>query len=85
MYSFLAGLKNVFCWLKGQSPLKNVKIGGNIEFLKAYRLIQLTSHPPPLPLDSTFKTFGNSETSVQVLLIYPYSVFGNYAVPRYQI
>jgi hypothetical protein len=34
-------LKNVFCGLKDQGPLNIFKIGGNVEFLKAYKLIQL--------------------------------------------
>jgi hypothetical protein len=41
-------------FFKGPGFFKtNLKIGGNVEYLKAYRLIPLTP-PPPVPLDSTF-------------------------------
>jgi hypothetical protein len=31
-----------FCCLNGRGPLKKLKFGGNIEYLRVYRLISLT-------------------------------------------
>ncbi len=44
-----------FLLLKDRGALKeNFGIGGNVEYLKAYRLIPLTHLAPPMPLDITF-------------------------------
>jgi hypothetical protein len=44
MKSYLAAEK-LFFLFKGQGSFKNLKIGGNVEFSKAYRLIPLTPSP----------------------------------------
>ena len=43
MKSCLAA-QTVLCFVKGWGPLKKKKIGGNVDELKAYRLIPVTPH-----------------------------------------
>jgi hypothetical protein len=53
-----------FMLFKGPGSLKTIfKIGGNVDELKAYRLITLT--PPPHPF-SFYTTFKTTETAASV-------------------
>lgn len=56
--------KHVFRCLKGQGPLKKIKISWKVEFLKAYRLIQLTAPLPghfTVPLSGVYRAVSRKE------------------------